>query len=77
MAEKMSEVYYTRFESPAGLLLLAGDAKALRQVSFESSKRSTPPKADWKQNRAAFAAVIRQLKAYFRGELKESEAMEV
>ena len=71
MAEKMSEVYYTRFESPAGLLLLAGDAKALRQVSFESSKRSTPPKADWKQNRAAFAEVIRQLKAYFRGELKE------
>jgi len=70
-AEKMSEVYYTRFDSPAGPLLLAGDAKGLRRVSFESSKRSAPPPADWKQNRAAFGEVIRQLKAYFRGELKE------
>jgi len=67
----MSAVYYTRFESPVGPLLLAGDAKALRLVSFESSKRSTPPQAEWKQNRAAFAEVIRQLQAYFRGELKE------
>jgi methylated-DNA-[protein]-cysteine S-methyltransferase len=66
-----SAVYYTTFESPVGPLLLAGDKKALRQVSFEKSKRSTPPQADWKQSRAAFAEVIRQLQAYFRGELKE------
>ncbi|HUC54632.1 MAG TPA: methylated-DNA--[protein]-cysteine S-methyltransferase [Candidatus Cybelea sp.] len=67
----MSDVYYARFESPVGPLLLAGDAKALRRVSFESSKRAMPPLGDWKQNRAAFAEVIRQLQAYFRGELKE------
>jgi len=70
-ADKMSDVYYARFESPVGPLLLAGDAKALRRVSFESSKRAMPPLGDWKQNRAAFAEVIRQLQAYFRGELKE------
>jgi methylated-DNA-[protein]-cysteine S-methyltransferase len=71
-AEKMGEVvYYTRFESPVGPLLLAGDSNALRWVSFECSKRSAPPQTDWKQNRAAFAEVIRQLQAYFRGELKE------
>jgi methylated-DNA-[protein]-cysteine S-methyltransferase len=70
-AEKMGEVYYTRFESPVGKLLLAGDSKALRWVSFESGKRAAPPQADWKQNRAPFAEVIRQLQAYFRGELKE------
>jgi methylated-DNA-[protein]-cysteine S-methyltransferase len=69
-AEKMSEVYYTTFGSPVGPLLLAGDAQALRRVSFES-KRSSPQQADWKQNRGAFAEVIRQLQAYFRGELKE------
>jgi len=69
----MSAVYYTRFESPVGPLLLAGDAKALRRVSFESSKRSTPPETNWKENRAVFGEVIRQLKAYFRGELKEFE----
>jgi methylated-DNA-[protein]-cysteine S-methyltransferase len=70
-SEKMSEVYYTTFGSPVGPLLLAGDAQALRRVSFESSKRSSPQQADWKQNRGAFAEVIRQLQAYFRGELKE------
>jgi methylated-DNA-[protein]-cysteine S-methyltransferase len=67
----MSEVYYTTFESPVGPLLLAGDSNALRRVSFESSKRSAIPPPDWKQNRAAFAEAIRQLQAYFRGELKE------
>jgi methylated-DNA-[protein]-cysteine S-methyltransferase len=67
----MGEVYYTRFESPVGPLLLAGESKALRLVSFESGKRSVPAQVGWKQDRAPFAEVIRQLKAYFRGELKE------
>jgi methylated-DNA-[protein]-cysteine S-methyltransferase len=70
-AEKTGEVYYTRFESPVGPLLLAGDSNALRWVSFVCSKRSVPPQTGWKQNRAAFAEVIRQLQAYFRGDLKE------
>ena len=67
----MNEVYDTQFESPVGPLLLAGDAKALRLVSFEGGKRSATADADWKQNRAPFAEVIRQLQAYFHGELKE------
>ncbi len=66
----MSVNYYTTFESPVGPLLLAGDSNALRRVSFERSKHSATPQADWKQNRAAFTDVIRQLQAYFRGELK-------
>jgi methylated-DNA-[protein]-cysteine S-methyltransferase len=64
-------VFYTTFDSPVGPLLLAGDSNALRLVSFESSKRAAPPRPDWNQNRAAFAEVIRQLQAYFRGELEE------
>src|SRR6266849_8554647 len=67
----MRAVYYTMFESSLGPLLLAGDSNTLRRVSFESSKRSALPQAEWKQNRAAFTEVIRQLQAYFRGELKE------
>jgi methylated-DNA-[protein]-cysteine S-methyltransferase len=67
----MSVVYYTTFESPVGPLLLAGDAKALRRVSFEGSKPLAIPQEGWKQNRDAFAEVIRQLQAYFRGDLKE------
>ena len=70
-AEKMSTVFYTTFESPVGTLLLAGDSHALRLVNFESSKHAAPPQADWTQDRAPFAEVIRQLRAYFRGELKE------
>ena len=67
----MSSVYYTTFESPVGPLLLAGDSIALRQVSFRSSKRSATPQTDWKENRATFDEVIRQLQAYFGGELKK------
>jgi methylated-DNA-[protein]-cysteine S-methyltransferase len=64
-------IFYTTFESPVGPLLLAGDCQALRSLSFKSSKRSAPPRAHWKLNTEPFAEVIRQLQAYFRGELKE------
>jgi len=67
----VSTIYYTTFQSPVGRLLLAGYANALRGVSFESSKHTTSPQPGWKQSRAAFPEVIRQLKGYFRGELKE------
>jgi methylated-DNA-[protein]-cysteine S-methyltransferase len=70
-AEKVSAVYYTTFESPVGPLLLAGESSVLRRVSFENSKRNTPPQAEWKLDKEPFAEVIRQLQAYFRGELKE------
>ena len=67
----MSAVHYTTFESPVGPLLLTGDSNALQSVSFECSKRAASPQADWKQNKAVFGEVIRQLEAYFSGELKE------
>jgi len=37
----------------------------------ENSKHAAPPPAGWKEDKAPFAEVIRQLQAYFRGELKE------
>ena len=67
----MSSVYCTTFESPVGPLLLAGDSIALRQLSFRSSKRSATPQADWKLDKKPFAEVVRQLQAYFGGELKQ------
>lgn len=70
-AEKVSTVFYTTLESPVGPLLLAGDAEALRLVSFESSKHAARPQADWRQDKAPFAEVTRQLQAYFCGELRE------
>jgi methylated-DNA-[protein]-cysteine S-methyltransferase len=67
----MSLVFYTTIESPVGLLLLAGDERGLRRVSFENGKRNTPVQPDWKLDKEPFSEVIRQLQAYFRGELKE------
>ena len=67
----MSAVCYTTIESPVGPLLLAGDDGGLRTVSFESSKRAAKVQPDWKEDKAPFAEVIRQLQAYFRGELKD------
>jgi methylated-DNA-[protein]-cysteine S-methyltransferase len=67
----VSAVYYTTFESPVGPLTLVGASDALRGVSFSSSKRSAHPRLDWRLDKAPFAEVIRQLQAYFRGELKE------
>jgi methylated-DNA-[protein]-cysteine S-methyltransferase len=57
-------------ESPVGRLLLAADAQGLRQLSFESSKRAASVRPDWREEQAPFAEVIRQLRAYFGGELK-------
>ena len=67
----MSGVCFTMIESPVGLLLLVSDERGLRSVSFESSKRAATVQPDWKQDKASFAEVIRQLGAYFAGELKE------
>jgi methylated-DNA-[protein]-cysteine S-methyltransferase len=67
----MSAVFYTTMESPVGPLLLAGDAQGLRLVSFEKSKRAERVQPEWKQDKAPFAEVIRQLQAYFGGKLKE------
>ena len=69
--QKLKSIYYTSYESPVGPLLLAGDSDALRLVSFESSKHAAPPQADWRQDKTPFAEVIRQLQAYFRGELRK------
>ncbi|HEY2459984.1 MAG TPA: methylated-DNA--[protein]-cysteine S-methyltransferase [Candidatus Acidoferrum sp.] len=64
-------IFYTRMESPVGELLLAGDEVALRLVSFGGGKRAVPVEKEWKKDSAMFREVIRQLRAYFGGELKE------
>ncbi len=66
-----SALFYTTIDSPVGNLLMAADAQGLRLVSFESSKRATPVEPCWKQDKAPFVEVIRQLQAYFDGELRE------
>jgi methylated-DNA-[protein]-cysteine S-methyltransferase len=67
----MSVVSFTTMESPLGPLLLVVDAVGLRRVSFENSKRRAPLQPDWEEDKVPFAEVIRQLRAYFDGELRE------
>jgi methylated-DNA-[protein]-cysteine S-methyltransferase len=62
---------YTTIESPVGPLLLAADEGGLRFISFADKKRAVKPQGDWTETAKPFAEVIRQLRAYFRGELRE------
>ena len=64
-------MHYAKMTSPVGPLLLAGDDDGLHLLSFLAGKRATRPLPDWKQSRAPFREAIRQLQAYFRGELQD------
>jgi methylated-DNA-[protein]-cysteine S-methyltransferase len=67
----MNQTRYTNFTSPLGPLLLAANDRGLSVVSFAASRRAVRPQPDWKHEDAPFAEIIRQLNAYFRGELTE------
>jgi methylated-DNA-[protein]-cysteine S-methyltransferase len=69
--EEMNGVFYTEMESPVGRLRLVGEEGALRQVWFVEGRRRKAPRRDWKQDERPFAEVMRQLQAYFAGELRE------
>jgi methylated-DNA-[protein]-cysteine S-methyltransferase len=66
----MNQVFYTHYDSPLGNMLLAADERGLRLISFASGKRPERPQSDWQQNCVPFVETIRQLRAYFDGELE-------
>lgn len=68
---RVNEMRYTNIESPVGPLVLAGDDRGLRFLSFGASKRAVCAKPDWTEDSAPFKEATLQLQAYFRGELKE------
>lgn len=61
---------YTRMESPVGPLLLAADDSGLRRIDFVNGR--TPVQADpqWHDDAEPLRETIRQLRAYFAGELE-------
>ena len=67
----MSAQSYMVTESPVGPLLLAGDERGLHLVHFMNGRRPKPPEPDWTENKKAFKEVLRQLRAYFDGKLKD------
>ena len=62
---------YSYMDSPVGRLLLAGDESGLHLISFPEGSKARQPEPAWRRNDAPFKEVVRQLKAYFAGELTE------
>ncbi|MFT5387214.1 MAG: methylated-DNA-[protein]-cysteine S-methyltransferase [Lysobacterales bacterium] len=60
---------YCYYKSPVGKLLIAGDTKGLRFVSFEKGNNRTKVFSDWVEDQRPLKQVINQLNAYFKGTL--------
>jgi methylated-DNA-[protein]-cysteine S-methyltransferase len=64
---------YTTLNCPVGELLLVGDPTrdgiAVTSVSMTGQRNAPRPQPDWQRAPDAFAAVTRQLEAYFAGQL--------
>jgi methylated-DNA-[protein]-cysteine S-methyltransferase len=61
---------YTQIESPLGPLLLVADDAGLRQIWFVNGRHPARPESSWNEDRAPLSNAIRQLRAYFAGELE-------
>jgi len=62
---------YTYMDSPVGRLLIAGQADGLRVISFPKGSKARDPQPEWIDDPRPFKEVVRQLQAYFDGDLKE------
>ncbi len=51
-------------------MLLASVENGLRAISFAEGRRPVRPRPDWSEDRSPFTETIRQLDAYFEGELR-------
>lgn len=64
-------ISYALVESPIGPLSLAADESGLRQINFAKNGLPAKPDSEWRENPSAFRETIRQLRAYFAGELEQ------
>ena len=62
---------YTYSPSPIGQLLLVGDDSGVQQINFPRNGHSAPAEAEWTQDSNVFSEPIRQLNAYFAGDLED------
>jgi methylated-DNA-[protein]-cysteine S-methyltransferase len=61
--------FYAQMPTPIGPLLLVGDASGLMQINFNRLPGTTI--GNWQADPTALAETIRQLRAYFAGELQD------
>jgi methylated-DNA-[protein]-cysteine S-methyltransferase len=71
----MSPQFYAHLESPIGTLLLAGDSSGLRQIAFPHGGRPAQPESEWINDSSHLRETIRQLQAYFKGELEDFDLL--
>lgn len=67
----MGTFAYTYVSSPVGELLLVGGDSGLHQINFPRSGRVAPAKPEWREDGSPLKETIRQLRAYFAGELED------
>lgn len=58
-------------ESPVGRLLLAADDAGLRHLIFTGGRELAEPRAGWREDPTALAEPVRQLRAFFSGDLRD------
>lgn len=63
--------YYTTMHSPIDELLLVSDGNALTRLSMDPTRNGSTVEAAWKRDPGPFREVVRQLLAYFEGELRQ------
>jgi methylated-DNA-[protein]-cysteine S-methyltransferase len=61
---------FTQIESPLGPLLLAADETGLRNIEFVNGRRPARPDPTWHEDPQPLQESVRQLHAYFAGELE-------
>ena len=67
----MDDIRYTYAPSPVGRLLLAGDEGALTHLRFVEGRDRAEPAPGWRPADEPFREAVRQLDAYFAGELTD------
>ncbi len=63
-------VSFTQIESSLGPLLLAADETGLRSIDFVNGRRPARPDPVWHEDSERLQESVRQLRAYFAGELE-------
>jgi methylated-DNA-[protein]-cysteine S-methyltransferase len=61
---------YTYLSSPIESLLLVADNAGLREITFPKNGEPASPQPDWREDSSPFTEPIRQLLAYFAGNLE-------
>lgn len=70
MSTHDNTIWYDLLSTPIGTLLLAADAKGLREVWFETGKHKKAPDPAWKHDPSKLHFARKQLEEYFAGDRK-------